>query len=348
MERDPETEQQRRLNRSFSDDVSFSYSERAGVQGIDGASFNYNLDIGASTSLSTLNVNSSTVSASAGVEQFKPAFDSDITQCCSYDFTGYIFGQSNVRNPAYQSLSLKDPQGNPVDIATTGPMFIGFLDDVLGVGDNCNAGNGQWWQQVYNLPDVSLNHPERWQWNKSTQTAAFDLADQSGDLSPLDQSFCHMKGFFITRPGEQGSSPNLATATAGNNLNLTARIYNYSLVDTNNPSLTHPAASIQVSFYGQLFCHSGSRTENSCINGTATCPAGTLCGNGFLIGQTEVPSIPGYESTTTPNVPNWTTATVDFPTQQYPHLANTYMVFWVIVWMEDAQATWFPRCRVTA
>ncbi len=324
---------------SFSDDLSFSYSERAGVQGIDGASFNYNIDIGASTSLSTLNVNSSTLSASAGVEQFKPSFDSDIAQCCSYDFTGYIFGQKNVKNPAYQTLTLKDPQNNPVDIATSGPLFVGFLDDVTGE-NGCNAANAAWWQQVYNLPDVSLNHPERWQWNKSTQLAAFNPPDQSGDLSPLDQPFYHMKGFFITRPGEQDSSPNLASATAGDDLTLTARVYNYSLIATNSTALTHPATSIQVSFYGQLFCHSGSGTENSCINGTSTCPAGTLCGNSFPIGQTQIPSIPGYESSSTPN---WTTASVDFPTAQFPHLTNTYLVFWVVVWMEDAQGNLVPE-----
>ena len=335
---------------SFSDDLSISTSGRFGrVLGPNGM-FSFSVDVGTSTSLSTLNIDTSTQSASTGVSVSKPEFDSDIAQCCLYDFAGYIFGQKNVNNPAYQSLSLQDPQGNPVDIASTGPMFIGFLSDVVpDRGNGLNCGSAQnWWEQAYDLPDVALNHPARWQWSKSTEMAFFNPADQSGNVSPLDQSFYQMKGFFITPKGEQTTSLNLSTATAGDDLSLTARVYNYSLVDTNGSSLMHPAASIQVRFYGQFYCSSGSQTENSCVNGRQICEPGTLCGNGFLIGQTQLGSILGFKSPTNATKkkpqPNWTTASVDFNTAAFPnHLANSYVVFWVVVWMEDANGHLVPE-----
>src|SRR5208283_208084 len=72
---------------------------------------------------------------------------------------------------------------------------------------------------------------------------------------------------------------------------------------------------------------------------------GTLCGNGFEIGQTQLSSIPGYKSVTgSQELPNWTTASVEFNTADFPdQLANNFMVFWVVVWMEDAQGNLVPE-----
>jgi hypothetical protein len=192
-----------------------------------------------------------------------------------------------------------------------------------------------WWEQVYNLPDVGLNHPARWQWDKSTQTVSFNAADQTGTVSPLDQPFYQMKGFFVTKTADNGEGPNLTEATAGDQLSLTARVYNFSLVDTNNPALQQPAQSIHVRFYGQYYCTSGSATEQSCTKPSGgTCQLGTLCGSGFEIGETTLGSIPGFKSPSTQeNSPNWTTASVNFDTTAY---GNTFLVFWVVVWMEDA------------
>jgi len=291
------------------------------------------IDIGVSTSLDSLNLNTASLSASTGIAVNKPVFDSDVAECCLYDFAGYIFGKSDPNSTSI----VNDPDGKPADIQKSGPMYVGFLADPVpdAAGLSC-GGVPTWWQQVYNLPDVGLNHPARWQWDKSSQTVSFNAADRSGTVSPLDQPFYQMKGFFVTKATDGGNGPNLTEAAAGDQLTLTTRVYNFSLVDTNSPALQQPAQSIHVRFYGQYYCSSGSSTEQSCINPAGnTCQAGNLCGNGFAIGETTLGSIPGFKSSSTQeNSPNWTTANMNFDTTAY---GNTFLVFWVVVWMEDAK-----------
>jgi hypothetical protein len=151
-----------------------------------------------------------------------------------------------------------------------------------------------------------------------------------------------MKGFFITQAGNDNGQ-NLTDATAGDQLSLSARIYNYSLVDTNSPGLAHPAASIHVRFYGQFLCHSGVNSENSCVGpNKTTCAAFTLCGNSFPIGETQLASIPGFDSASNQGTePNWVlTSPVNFDTTPY---GNSYLVYWVVTWMEDANGNLIPE-----
>jgi hypothetical protein len=108
---------------------------------------------------------------------------------------------------------------------------------------------------------VGLNHPSRWDWSKSPPAATFNCADGTNSLScttatsddPILVDFYRMKGFFITPANANRLGPNRTTATAGDALTLTARVYNFSLVDTNDPSLAVPAAAIRVGFYGQRY-----------------------------------------------------------------------------------------------
>jgi hypothetical protein len=105
---------------------------------------------------------------------------------------------------------------------------------------------------------------------------------------------------------------------------LQARIYNYSHVDMDAPSLAQKAAAVKVRFYGQVF-----------QSDTGEYPVG----QSFLIGEQTLAPIPGYASTNTPgDAPNWSMAIQAFdpgafaPTQ----VGNVYLRFWVVVWMEDS------------
>ena len=129
---------------SFSNELSMSYSEGAGVTGVDAANFNFSMDVAASTSLNTLNESSTSMSTSKAISVHIPQFGY-AAKCCDYAFGGYVFGLKNAKNPASENActagqtpekdgctAVNDPDtGKPIDIAGTGPMFAGFLADPI-------------------------------------------------------------------------------------------------------------------------------------------------------------------------------------------------------------------------
>ncbi len=136
-----------------------------------------------------------------------------------------------------------------------------------------------------------------------------------------------MKGFFISKKGNS-DGPTLAEASPSDPLTLSARVYNYSLVSTTAP--------VHARFYGQLYCTSSGSTETSCKSGSTTCNTPGLCGDSFQIGSDYIiPSMAGFKAEGTE--PNWTTANVDFIPANFDATknGNAYMIFWVVVWMED-------------
>lgn len=342
---------------SFSDELSMSYSEGAGVEGEDGAEFNYSLDIAANTSLNTLNESISSLSSSQGIAVTTPDFGY-LSQCCNYGFGQYIFGLKSKKNPASENactsgqisgcIPVSDPDGKPIDVGGTGPLFTGYIANPLNGNQNSNlncSGNASWWTQIYTKPDVALNHPERWSWTRSNQSVMFNPADRTYPQNPaaavpIDQQFYTMKGFYIAKKSAGGfnslslpSGPNLAVANADDALSLTTRVYNYSLVDTTAP--------VHVRFYGQLYCSANGSRAKSCINWKtgSVCNGGDLCGDSFQIGQDQIiQSIAGFESPDGNGAPNWRLASVDFLPTQFPAVqsGNVQMVFWVVAWMQDA------------
>lgn len=328
---------------SFSNELSMSTSEGAGVSGVDAANFNFSMDVAASTSLNTLNESATSMNSSKSISVNVPAFPQAGTD--NYAFGGYVFGLLNAKNPASENAcapgqtpekdgcaAVNDPSGKPIDIAGTGPIFAGFIADpvsrksVNGTPTDLTCGGGDsWWTTVYNKPDVALNHPGRWTWNQSKTQATFVAANSTPIIE--DNYFYLMKGFFVSKKGNT-AGPNLAEASASDTLTLSARIYNYSLVDTTAP--------VHVRFYGQLYCTSSSPGANGCRSGNTTCNTPGLCGNSFQIGSDQIiPLIAGFKTGTGPN---WTLANVDFAPADYPatKTGNVNMVFWVVAWMQDA------------
>lgn len=324
---------------SFSNELSMSYSEGAGVKGVDAADFNFSMDIAASTSLNTLNESSTSMSTSKAISVHIPQFGY-AAKCCGYAFGGYVYGLKNKNNPASENActagqtpdkdgctAVNDPDtGKPIDIAGTGPMFAGFLADPISTVNTPNtdltcSGSDIWWQKVYTAPDIALNHPGRWNWDKAKRQVSFVTADSTPTIE--DNYFYLMKGFFISKKGNT-NGPNLAEASPSDSLTLSARVYNYSLANT--------TGSIHVRFYGQLYCTSSGSGENSCKSGNTTCEPG-LCGPSFLIGEdSKIQSISGFKANG--NEPNWALAQVDFEPGKFI-TGNAYMVFWVVAWMQD-------------
>jgi hypothetical protein len=136
--------------------------------------------------------------------------------------------------------------------------------------------------------------------------------------------FYWMRGLFITPASANGQGPQTTFVTAGDALLLEARVYNYSLVDTNASALSTPAASVHGRFYGQPW-------DNGNGNFSADADA-------FLISEKVVTQpIPGFN---TGSGSNWQMVQTTFDTSGYD---NTYLVFWVVVWMEDADGNLVPE-----
>ena len=83
---------------------------------------------------------------------------------------------------------------------------------------------GPWWPRTYALPDVALNHPQRWTWtNTPTQGDIMTFNQVTTTISPYDQEFYYMRGLFVTdENAPQG--PQLTTAPVTETLLLQARV----------------------------------------------------------------------------------------------------------------------------
>ena len=171
---------------------------------------------------------------------------------------------------------------------------------------------GGWWAQAYTKPDVALNHPLRWTWTPPTPSEGDVMMFNSAKCAtPAGCQFYFMKGLYITPASANGLGPQIIQAPAGESIQLQARVYNYSLADM-------PAGTaVHVRFYGQQW-------DNTTRN---------LIGSAFVIQEVTLAPIPGFNSTSTGGqTPNWTLAGTTFDTTKYP---DTYLIFWVVVWMEQ-------------
>ena len=99
-------------------------------------------------------------------------------------------------------------------------------------------------------------------------------------------------------------------ATAGDVIQLQARVYNYSLADMPDGTRVHAR------FYAQ-------RWDNTTHD---------FDGQAFVINELTLDPIPGFNSTANEGKnPNWVFAATTFDTAAH---SDSYLVFWVLVWME--------------
>src|SRR5262249_15806255 len=139
----------------------------------------------------------------------------------AYAAQTYIFGQQ-----APEGTQQQIPLGTVV--TSDGPLWTAFVADPT---DSAN-GAGAWWRQAYTMPDVALNHPLRFTWTPPSgvqpDLITFNDADPQ---APLSTDFYFMKGLYITPASANGEGPQVQQIAKGDGLRLTARVYNYSLVD---------------------------------------------------------------------------------------------------------------------
>ena len=279
-------------------DISTTVSASAGFEGF-GASTSTGFDYNSSSSISTLNESSSVLGSSTGIKVVKPAFINPGQY--AYAAQTYIFGQEPPAGTV-QQIPLS------TTVQSSGPLWTAFVADPTDTGN----GAGVWWSQAYTRPDVALNHPLRWTWTPPTPTKGDVLTFNDANPSdPAGSEFYFMKGLYITPASANGQGSQIVQATAGDVIQLEARVYNYSLVDM------PPGSAVHVRFYGQPW-------DN------ATHDFG---GPAFVINEVTLDPIPGFNSPSGGGQqPNWAMAGATLDTTDY---ADTYLVFWVVVWMEQ-------------
>ncbi len=264
-----------------------------------------------SKSGSTLNTTVDMVGESTGIGINKPG---TFANPPAYQFPvgALIFGQDDPAGTV-DEITLD------TELRTTGALRTRFL------ADPTDPNAGTWWKATYTLPDVAVNHPVRWnvQAQVSSQPSAnclvFDPASSAVDCATFNNpdtddiptsEFHRMKGFFVTPRDANGEGPQRTSVTASDGLFVETRVYNLSLVDM-------PAGTtVHVRFYGQQF-----------DNTTGMFAAGT---ESFLVDEVTLGPIPGFR---TSDDANWVTASTTLDTSTY---ADQYLVFWVVVWMQDA------------
>jgi hypothetical protein len=174
-----------------------------------------------------------------------------------------------------------------------------------------------------------VNHPIRWNWDQNTELASFYHSCANPTPATCDvasNSFYWMKGFFITPADANGSGPQLKTVTDGDQLQLSARIYNDSLAAMPAGSVVH------VRFYRQQWNGTGLTASTAVLVGETT-----QLNAGSNNPLTQVPPFPGNSCSSVtqfPSPPNWAVASVPFDTTGLAAKGTTEWVFWVVAWIE--------------
>ena len=313
------------LEQNYSFENDFSVNGSIGVGDIGSLQLGAGLDVSGSVGFSSLIKGTSTLGSSTGLQIYKPG-TFPAFQNYAYAVSPYIMGTM----PPAGLVDNQPPGGN---IQTAGVLRAVFTADPL----STTPPAGGWWGQAYVTPDVALNHPGRWTYTANPLPGSGDpptncLVKSDGksmdcaELSPRSPKnpwldiFHFMRGFFISNSLSPGQGPQLEQAKAGDILALQTRVYNYSFAPM-------PAGTqVHVRFYFMPW------------NPTRSFPAEPN-GNSYLISEETVNAIPAFNNETGPDTqPNWTLVSTTFDTSKFQETknGNAHLVFWVLVWMQDA------------
>ena len=314
---------------NYSLENDFSASGGFTDKKIGGFTASGSFDISGSAGLSHLVKSTATTSQSTGITVFKPgngAFANPGRYF--YSITPLIFGQ--LADPQQADTTFVPASGA---IGTAGSLRTAFSVDT--------SVNKAFWTQAYNVPDVAVNHPNRWlltpttlgtptnncRYNGNGSSAQDCLTpQQSQPADPAVDLFHQMRGFFISSAAQPGQGPNLQTAVAGDQLTLQTRVYNYSM------ACMTPGTQVHARFYAQPMDPNTTKPLVSTSTGKVV-PA-------FQVGSdwTGAP-IPAFGkqigANCTPSsisLQNWVMASTTFDTTNQ---GDQYLSFFVIVWMDD-------------
>jgi hypothetical protein len=304
-------------------DQNYSFEQELSVSGAFGSvTAGAALNLSGSFGFSDLSKSVTSVGRSAGIGVEKPGtFRAPATY--NYSFTPYIFGQKKPD-------TVVDEVPLDSDVQTFGLLRTAFL------ANPARSDAGSWWKQAYrSAPDVALNHPSRWQSREFAienplPTNCLNVGFGSSNMDCLefsaprpddlwDSNFHVMRGFFISSALSPGKGPQLTTATAADKLTLQARVYNYSF------AAMPPDSRVHVRFYVQRL----DKDKH------------TFIGDSVLINDQDVVLSPIPPFSDGDGAPlNWVLANATFDTTPYE---NTYIVFWVVVWIEDSSGRLVPE-----
>lgn len=298
---------------SFDDSVSVTAGTPKLEEAEGGAKVSVGFTYENSNSTSTLKANVNENGASAGVRVSKPGtfLEPGLYQ---YKVSPFIFGQTPT-DGTVQDIPLS------TDVATSGLLQVAY------VADPTDPNAGSWWESgTYSQHfDIALNHPSRWDVSGQTGGARnqgdecrFTSADSTNvacakfnNPDPEDlwnSEFYWMRGLLVTVGGTDG--PQRTQATAGDQVVISTRVYNYSLKEM-------PAGSeVHVQFYRQRWDTSSHAAE----------------GESVLIHENVLAPIPPFNSAANTTAPNWVVTDAALDTTG---LGGQSMIFWVLVWAED-------------
>lgn len=301
-----------------------------------GASVSGSFSYGSSSSSSSLNNKQSALSESFGAVVSKPGFANSNVSLYSYGFDPVLFVQTPSPGVIQTLSGTCGSDGSSTCDLPVGGGAAGALR-LMHTVDVTNAGT--WWETgPYSpgngLPDVALNHPSRWSFTISGSGSACVTARVVGSLSNATETDCvdpippiaqsqlptglwssewhFVRGFFTTVDDPNG--PLRTTAIDGDQVYLTARVYNYS------QKAMDPSAAVRVQFYRQEI-----DPETYAWIGDST-----------LVGEDTLGPIPPHNNPVEnpQDLPNWSNARVTLDTTDLAPTARTYWLFWIVAWAE--------------
>ncbi|MGH9845656.1 MAG: hypothetical protein ACREEM_43665, partial [Blastocatellia bacterium] len=321
-------------------DVEFAGFGGAGSTKLD-------LNFGGSNGRKTLTESSTQFNSARGITITKSASFAN-SLAYKYFFSPYIFGK-------IKPVGYTDPVPAQSDdlLLTYGTLRSAFTVDPIG---STGTGGGGWWSQspYKQFPDVAVNHPNRWSYQSQSKpdngvipSNCVGIDNFSMDCvtpteratnNPFNDPFHDMRGFFITDAANPpnsnpfvagGGGAQLETATAGDSLTLSTRVYNYSF------KAMPAGTTVKARFHGMLWDTTNNFPADAKLQFNADGSITVLDPGGasFQIGD-DVPLNPIAPFSNDPKAPlNWVLASTTFDTTPYGDKA---LVFWVAVWMEDA------------
>lgn len=311
---------------TFNESLSIGYGNSVLEQERSGANLKFNFDFSQSSSNGTMISDISMTSDSTGVSTIKP--DSFIDPpLYQYRVQTYIFGEKFPEGV----WDTANPEGSEANIDSTGALKVGFTVNPTVTG----AGN--WWQSGPGVnpykafPDLALNHPNQWRIvglgvennqepppncrtnliNENRATCLFKRQPAANASQLWLSGFYGMRGL-IVQVGDEAIGPQVATSVVGDDVHLTARIYNNSFKNFDAGTI------IKAQFYRQQW------------DPTNVEPIG----NSVLIEEVVTSPVPAFNSESA--IPNWKSVSTTFNTTQQGMQGDTWWIFWVLVWAIDS------------
>ena len=357
---------------SFDTSISISAGGNADIDIFNvGAKTSESFSFSTSNSVSTLNTAQTRISGSIGFVTNVPD-SADLrtgNPDYGYDFDVLVFGQTHPPCPTTSSdddaasdkTCLYDDRTLTEEITTQGTLWAGYTIDL--------SDGGSWWTapdtDYFTLHDIALSHPQRWVRDSSQGTGDNCLLDSSSStelcyvsspdsLQPSDiwtNEFYQMKGFFVVPAArDEGGEflapqgPQTAVINADGQVWLQARVHNYSFVatDRNGDGSAADGNAVHVRFYAQ---------EWDATNHVPLAGRPSVLVDEVVLDQ----CIPGHSSDTITkaactngDADNWVLATTSQPFDPVsagidPGTNGTYVVFWVVAWMENSSGALVPE-----